>query len=161
VESIFPFRIDPREPPKPSYKREPSVEYLKSRFGDKLPKKYLAFDDRDAVTGTCTTMTTADLGWLGRMLQSQSGTFCVVSWKGASPSSMLVGVTLGNGEAWMRPFSPRICRWLTRMALVRVAAADGKRPADYAACLLVDRRSRLGAAGPLQPHVYEVYRMPA
>ena len=158
LESTFPFQINPRERPAFGKQGEPSVQYLKSRFENKLPAKYLAFDDRDAVTDTCITMSPADLAWLGGQLNFRSGTFCVVFWKGASPASMLIGVALAGGDPWMRPFSRRICRSLAAMALARVAATDRAAPPDYAACLLVDRPNRSGAAETLQVHTYEVRR---
>jgi hypothetical protein len=157
LESTFPFQIDPRKAPALGSKGEPGAGHLKSRFGKELPAKYLEFDDRDAVTDTCITIS-SDLGWLGRQLRFQSGTFCVVFWKGASPGSMLIGVALANGDPWMRPFTRRICRELTAIALARVAATDHEPPPDYAACLLVDRPDRSGAAETLQAHVYEVRR---
>ncbi len=157
-ESTFPFQIDPRKAPTLGTVGEPGARYLQSRFGKKLPAKYLEFDDREAVTDTCITIAAADLGWLGRQLRFQSGTFCVVFWKGASPGSMLIGVALGDGDPWMRPFTRRICRWLTAVALARVAATDRDPPPDYAACLLVDRPNRSEATETLQVNVYEVRR---
>ncbi len=158
LESTFPFQIDPREAPAFGRQGEPGVQYLKSRFGNKLPAKYFEFDDHDAVTDTCITILPGDLGWVGRQLRFQSVTFCVVFWKGASPRSMLIGVALADGDPWMRPFTRRICRWLTAIALRRVAATDHEGPPDYAACLLVDRPNRSGADGTLRVHVYEVHR---
>jgi hypothetical protein len=158
LESTFPFQIDPRELPAPDRQGEPSVKYLKSRFENKFPAKYFEFDDRDAVTDTCITMSPADLGWVGRQLNFQSGTFCVIFWKGVSPASMLIGVALADGDPWMRPFTRRICRHLTTIALKRVAATDRDAPPDYAACLLVDRPNRSGANETLQVHTFEVRR---
>ncbi len=158
VESTFPFEIDPRKAPDLGTVGRPGAEYLKSRFETELPARYLEFDDRDAVTDRCITISTADTGWLGRQLQFQSGTFCLVLWKGTSPASTLIGVALGDGDPWMRPFNRRICRWLTTVAIARLAAIDGKPPPNYAACVLVDRPNRSGAAETLQVHVYEVGR---
>jgi hypothetical protein len=158
VESIFTFRIDPRTQPKWGTVGEPGVQYLKNRYGNKLPAKYLQFSDRDSVTDRCITITATDLGLPGRLLRLQSGAFCVVFWKGSSPGSMLIGVTLGDGDPWMRPFSRRICRWLTTVALARLVASDGKPPPEYAGCLLVDRPNRSGTAEALNQHVYEVHR---
>jgi hypothetical protein len=158
LESTFPFALDPRKPPDFGQKGEPGVTYLRNRFGKQLPAKYLEFDALDAVTDTCVKLSASDIGWLGAQLRFQSGTFCVVFWKGASPGSMLIGVALANGDPWMRPFSRRICRGLTSIALTRVAATDREPPPDYAACLLVDRPDRSGAAETLQAHVYEVRR---
>jgi hypothetical protein len=158
LESTFSFEIDLRAPPTSGSKGEPSAQYLKSWFGKNFPTKYLEFDDRDVVTDKSITISPADLGWLGEQLRFQSGAFCVVFWKGASPGSMLIGVALANGDPGMRPFIRRICRWLTATALARVAATDHEPPPDYAACVLVDRPNRSGAAETLQAHVYEVRR---
>lgn len=64
----------------------------------------------------------------------------------------------GQRRSLVRPFSRRICRGLADIALDRVAATDHEPPPDYAACLLVDRPDRSGAAETLQAHVYEVRR---
>ena len=156
IASIFPFQIDPHQPPKPGMMVGPGVEYLKGRFGEQLPLKYLEFDDRDAVTGECITISTDDVGWLGQQLRLQSNAFCTVVWKGPSPGSMLIGVALADGDPWMRPFSRRICRWLTTIAMARVTTSQSNPLPNYAACLLVDRPDRSGAADTLQAHVYEV-----
>jgi hypothetical protein len=156
--STFPFQIDPHQAPKPGTTGAPGVQYLKSHFAEGLPARYLQFDDRDATTDTCVTILPTDLGPLGRALKFESGIFCVVFWKGASPGSMLVGVAVANGDPWMRPFSRRICRGLTTVALRRLAATDKAPPPDYAACVLVDRPGRAGAAETLQVHAYEVRR---
>jgi len=158
LESTFPFQINPRKAPVRGRKAEPSVRFLKSRFGKELPADLLAFDDRDAVTDTCITMSSDDLGGVGKLLRFQSGIFCVVYWRGASPGSMLIGVPLAEGDPWMRPFGRRICRWLTTIALARIRANDREPPPDYAACVLVDRPDRSGAAETLKAHVYEVRR---
>jgi len=158
LESTFPFQIDPREAPAFGRQGEPSVRYLKDSFGEKLSARYFEFDDRDAMTDTCVAISPTDLGLVGRQLRFQSATFCVVFWKGPSRASMLVGVALADGDPWMRPFSRRICRWLTEVALERVAATDREAPPDYAACLLVDRPNRSGAAEILREHVFEVRR---
>jgi hypothetical protein len=158
LESTFPFRIDPRKAPGVGEQAKPSAQSLKSRFGKGGAAGYLAFDDRDAVTDTCVTISPADLGWPAGLLRFQSGTFCVMYWKGASPGSMLIGVALADGDPWMRPFTRRMCRWLTSAALSRVAATDRAPPPDFAACLLVDRPDRSGATETLREHVYEVRR---
>lgn len=158
LESIFPFQIDPRKAPAPGTKREPGVRRLRHQFGQEFPVEYLEFDDRDAVTDRCITISPADLGWAGKQLRFKSGTFCVEFWRGASPGSMLIGVTLADGDPWMRPFSRRICRWLTAVALARLAATDREPPPDYAACILVDRPDRSGTSETLKVHVYEVRR---
>ena len=156
--STFPFRIDPRKAPQPGHKGEPSVRSLKSRFGKEVPDRYFDFDDRDAVTDRCISLSPADLVGIGKLLQIQSGTSCVIFWRGQPSGSMLVSVVLADGDPWMRPFSRRICRWLMSAALARMAATDREPPPDYAACLLVDRPDRSGAVETLETYVYEVRR---
>ncbi|HEX4410906.1 MAG TPA: hypothetical protein VH206_19220 [Xanthobacteraceae bacterium] len=158
LESTFPFQIDPRAPPISGSREQPNAAYLKARFGDNFPAKYLQFDDRDVSIDTCVTISAADLGWLGALLRFRSGAFCTIFWKGASPGSMLIGVALADGDPWMRPFSRRICHWLTATALARVAATDHEPSPDYAACVLVDRPGRSGAAETLRAHAYGVGR---
>jgi hypothetical protein len=156
--STFPFQIDPRKAPQPGRKGEPSVRSLKSRFGKEVPDRYFDFDDRDAVTDRCIGLAPADLVGIGKLLQIQSGTSCVIFWRGQPSGSMLISVVLADGDPWMRPFSRRICRWLMSTALTRVAATDREPPPDYAACLLVDRPDRSGAAETLETYVFEVRR---
>jgi len=67
-------------------------------------------------SGTAARSTSdSELGFasLGALLRMRSQTFCVVHWKGTRPSSMLISVTLGDGDPWMRPFSRWICRRMT------------------------------------------------
>ena len=158
LESTFPFQINPRNEPTPRTRGVPDVQSLRNQFGKQFPAKYLKFDNRDAVMDRCIKISPADLGWVGKQLRFRSGTFCVEFWKGASRGSMLIGVALADGDPWMRPFSRRICRWLTATALARLAATDREPPPDYAACVLVDRPDRSGAAETLDAHVYEVRR---
>jgi hypothetical protein len=157
VESTFPFRLDPRKMPGFGEKSE-SAATLKGRFGKEFPARYFEFGDADAIVDTCVGLSGPDLGRLGALLQIETGTFCIVFWKGAARASMLIGIVLARGDPWMRPFAPRICRSLTAIALARVAATDREPPPDYAACLLVDRPDRTGAAETLTAHVYEVRR---
>ena len=155
--STFPFRLDPRKVPAFGEKGE-SVAALKSRFGKEFPAKYFEFNDADAMMDTCVGLSRADVGRPGALSQIEAGTFCVVFWKGAARASMLIGIVLARGDPWMRPFAGRICRGVTSIALARVAATDREPPPDYAACLLVDRPDRSGAAETLSVHVYEVRR---
>jgi len=156
LESTFPFNINPRYAPALGIAGRQPLEYFRRQFGSEFPSSYFYFDDRQAVVDRCVVLSAADLGWLGRLLRFRTGTFCVELWKGASPGSMLVGVALAKGDPWMRPFSRRVCRWLTTVALARVAGSDGQAPPDYAGCVLVDRPDRRGAAQTLDSHVYEV-----
>jgi hypothetical protein len=157
IETRFPFDLDPRELPRAGDHSAPSGG-VKSRFANQLPAKYLDFDDRDATTDTCIGLSQPDWGTAGTLLRLESGTFCVVYWRGSHPASMLIGVALAPGDPWLRPFARRICRGLTALALERVAAIDREPPPDYAACVLVDRPQRSGASETLTAHVYEVRR---
>ncbi|RZM98406.1 hypothetical protein CWO91_37190 [Bradyrhizobium genosp. SA-3] len=156
--STFPFEIDPAKPPEFGQQGGLGVGYLKNRWGKRLAAKYLDFDDRDVVTDTCVTISSSDFGWPGQFLFLRNGAFCVQFWKGSSPGSMLIGVVVADGDPWMRPFTRRLCRWLTSKAIGRVAATDREVPPDYAACVLVDRPDRPGVSEKLQSYVYEVRR---
>jgi hypothetical protein len=158
LESIFPFQINPRSPRRSGTNEQPIAQMLKNRFANHFPAKYLQFDDHDFLTDRCMTLSASDLGWLGRLLRFRAGASCIVFWKGSSPSSMLIGVALADGDPWMRPFTRRVCRWFTETALARTAASDHEPLPDYAACVLVDRPDRSGAAETLQTHVYSVGR---
>jgi hypothetical protein len=148
--STFPFHIDPHKDPDEAESSEP-LTALKSRLG-------VEFNDEDAVPDTCVALSASDLGRLGALLRLETGTFCVVYWRGASPASMVIGVMLAHGDPWMRPFSERICRSLTSIALRRVASVDRTPPPDYAGCVLVDRPDRSEVGQMLRAHVYEVRR---
>lgn len=156
--STFPFAIDPAKPPEFGQQGGLGVGYLKTRWGNRLPAKYFDFDDRDVVTDTCVTISSSDLRWPGQFLPLQNGVFCVQFWKGSSPGSMLIGVVLADGDPWLRPFTRRLCRWLTSKAIGRVSATDRAAPPDYAACVFVDRPDRPGVSEKLQSYVYEVRR---
>lgn len=156
--STFPFGIDPAKPPEFGQQGGPGVGYMKTRWGNKLPAKYLDFDERDVVTDTCVTISSSDFGWPGQFHVLLNGAFCVQFWKGNSPGSMLIGVVVADGDPWMRPFTRRLCRWLTSKAIGRVVATDREAPPDYAACVLVDRPNRASVSEKLQSYVYEVRR---
>jgi len=156
--STFPFEIDPAKPPEFGRQGGGGVGFMKTKWGQKLPAKYLDFDDRDVVTDTCVTIASSDIGWPGQFLFLRNAAFCVQFWKGSSPGSMLVGVVVADGDPWMRPFTRRLCRWLTSRAINRVAATDREVPPDYAACVFVDRPNRPRVSEKLQGFVYEVRR---
>lgn len=157
IEARFPFQIDPHKVPA-AHEREAPARAAKSRFAKELPAKYLDFDSRDAITDTCTGLSPADAPVLGALARLEAATFCVIYWRGAPSSSMLVGVALAPGDPWLRPFTRRICRGLTAIAIQRIGEIDREAPPDYAACVLVDRPSRTGASETLIAHVYEVRR---
>jgi hypothetical protein len=150
--SMFPFRLDPQDVP-PSHRY--SSMMLRNRFKGHLPASYLAFDDANVAEGPCVVLAANDLGVVGKLLRIRSGTFCIVDWSGTSRAAALIGAVLADGDPWMRPFTRRICRSLTSLALRRIAA-QRPNPPDYAACLLIDRPTREGAPENLRAHVYEV-----
>jgi hypothetical protein len=161
LRSTFPFHIDPRTVPGEGQQdHATTTEALKNTYGHEFPAKYFAFEDRDSSRETCIPLSWSNLAELGMWLRVQYGTFCVVRWRGADPSAMLIGVTVARGDPWMRPFTRRICRALTTVALARLAARDhGPPPPNYAGCILVDRPDRSGetsASDVLQAYVYEV-----
>ena len=159
--STFPFEIHPLKPLTDRDRQNvPNAETLKrEQIGRGIPAEYLEFDHDNASIGNCITRSSADFGPAERVLQLQGSTFCVVSWKGVSPRSMMIGVALANGDPWMRPFTRRVCRWLTTDALARLAAADHTSPPDYAGCILVDRPGRADTdERSLTARVYEVHR---
>ena len=157
IETRFPFQLDPRKLPT-AHEREAPASAAKSRFAKELPAKYLDFDSHDAITDTCTGLSRLDAPVLGALVPLEAATFCVIHWKGAQRASMLVGVALAPGDPWLRPFTRRICRGLTAIAIQRIGEIDREPPPDYAACVLVDRPTRTGASETLTAHVYEVRR---
>ena len=135
--SIFPFAIEPGAIPQGG---EPNIARLKNRFEGLLPAQHLDFVDGDWTRDYCASVPSSDIG-LGasaNLLHVRSETFCVVHWNRASGGSMLVNVTLANGDPWMRPFSGRLCRTITEAALMKLSATSVERP-THAACVLVDR----------------------
>ena len=150
LESTFPFHIDPHKHADEADSSEP-LTALKKRLG-------IEFNDDDAAADTCVALSPSDLGRLSSLLRFETGTFCVVYWRGAASASMLIGVVLVHGDPWMRPFSERICRSLISIGLRRVAGVDHTPPPDYAGCVLVDRPDRSEVDKMLRAHVYEVRR---
>jgi hypothetical protein len=140
TEGIFPFSILLSNP---TLSNAPSVQILLRRFEGSFPARFLAFKDSDRTLDSCAAPQTSELGFgsLGALLRLQSQTSCVAHWKGTRPSSMLISVTLADGDPWMRAFSPWICRTMTAAALKKLASPDRELP-TYAACVLVDRADR-------------------
>jgi hypothetical protein len=139
IQGIFPFDIDP---PMPKLSGVPKVNRLQERF-ENFPKKFLAFSDDDVSLDSCQAPEPPafEIGLLAKWLPIQSQAFCIAHWKGPRPASMLIGVTLANGDPWMRPFTRWICRSMTLAALGKLASPDRQLP-TYAACVLVDRAGR-------------------
>jgi hypothetical protein len=153
TQTKFPFRLAP----------EQNLAHLDRQLADGvrdyfensgLPKNLLEFTDSDWSIGDCRSLPPGlGLGRLGEWLALRRGTACIVTWKGAV--SMLVSVSLADGDPWLRPFSRRLCRAITEAAL---AAADpgGRDGPAYAACILIDRPARLRGPEALIEHVYSV-----
>jgi hypothetical protein len=150
--SEFPFRLDPQEVPPP---HQYSPMMLRNRFKDSAAARYLDFDDADVAQGPCTVLARSDFGVAGALLRLDTATYCVIEWRGKARASILIGAVLANGDPWMRPFTQRICRSVTSLALAKLADTRSRPPA-YAACILVDRPTRPGAEENLRAHVYEV-----
>jgi len=157
LESIFPFAIDPG---KISEDHEPNIARLKAHFESVLPIRYLSFGNEDWARDSCASPPSSKIGFgqFVNWLHLRSETFCVVHWNGAGGGSMLVSVTLADGDPWMRPFSRRLCRAITETALAKLAASSLERP-TYAACVLVDRPDRTGPTGAQTAFTSEVYEV--
>jgi len=132
--SIVPGRAD--------LSRSTSVKALQDRF-ENFPTRFLAFADTDVAVDSCEAPPTSELGFgsIGTLFGMQAQTYCMVHWKGAHPSSMLISVTLARGDPWIRPFARWICRSMT-LATLRKLASSNRQPPIYAACVLVDRADR-------------------
>jgi hypothetical protein len=139
TEGIFPFSIVLGLP---DLSRAASVKVLRDRFGN-FPARFLAFADTDVAVDSCaaTPMPELTSGLIGSLLGMQAQTYCMVHWKGTHPSSMLISVTLANGDPWMRPFARWICRSMTSATLGKLTSPNHQ-PPTYAACVLVDRADR-------------------
>jgi hypothetical protein len=156
-DSIFPFAIEPGAVPQG---HEPNIARLQNRFENSLPAQYLDFADDDWTRDDCASWPSSDAGpgTFANLLQVRSGTSCVVHWNRASGESMLINVTLANGDPWMRPFSRHLCRTMTEAALVKRSAGNVARP-TYAACVLVDRPERTGPTGAQSAFTSDVYEV--
>src|SRR6185295_8843516 len=125
--------------------------------GGDIPAKLLAFEESDFSFGDCFKLSASDLGLgsIGALLRLKSGRACLVSWKGSKPGSMLVSLTLADGDPWMRPFANRFCRLITASALQKMGLTH-RNPPDYGACMLADRPDRIGVRDMISLRIYEV-----
>jgi hypothetical protein len=133
------------------------VNKLKDHF-KRAPQVWFEFSDADWAIDRCSSLKSGlGLGIVGDLLRLQEGTSCVVKWKGKQPRSMLVFVGRADGESWLRPFSERLCRSITKTGLQRLDAetADGL---DYAACILGDQTTKAVSQKPTFGAVYAVRR---
>ena len=153
TETTFPFRLAPGQ----------DLAHLDRNLADGVrnyfensgfPKNLLEFTDSDWSIDDCQSLPPGlGLGRLGEWLTLRQGTACIVTWKRAA--SMLVSVSLADGDPWLRPFSRRLCRAITEAALAAVDPGGRDGPA-YAACILIDRPARLRAPEALIEHIYSV-----
>lgn len=151
--SMFPFRLNPQDASPPHYITLAQLRARAAQTKDPRVTRFFEFNDANTTKGPCAVLEPADLGPVGKLLRVDAGKFCILDWTGARRGSALIGTVLADGDPWMRPFTQRICRSLTMLALRKIAA-DRRQPLDYVACLLVDRPAR--AADNLRIHVYEV-----
>jgi hypothetical protein len=90
------------------------------------------------------------LGLISTALRFRGGSYCVTSWNGRQlPGSMLIIVTIADGNSWMRPFARTTCRLITDAALGQLESQPADRP-NYAGCVLIDRPT-LAARANLYP----------
>jgi hypothetical protein len=130
-------------------------ERLKTHF-KQVPGEWFEFGDKDWVIDRCVSLPTGlGLGVVGDALRLRKGTACVVTWKGSQPGSMLVSVSRADGDPWMRPFTRRICRAITEIALKRFNPGEPDSP-KYAACILADRPAYASARKSLTVGVYSI-----
>lgn len=132
----FPFEVS-AEKPEPTSNRY-VAERLKASF-KKAPSAWFEFADDDWTINQCTARPKdLGLGSVGKALFLRGGTYCLVNWKKAQSATMLISVSVADGNPWMRPFVRRICRAITQAALGQLdpVRRDGPR---YAACVLIDR----------------------
>lgn len=128
---------------------------LKSHF-KRAPPVWFEFKDSDWTIDRCISRPRdLGLGLIGNVLLLRGGTYCVVTWKGKQPGTMLISVSVADGDPWMRPFTRRLCREITEVALKNFdpLAADSPR---YAACILADRPSYVSARKSLAISAYSV-----
>ena len=152
----FPFRLAPDQDL--DRVERTLARAIRNRFGKALPQRWLSFSDQDWTIDRCTHLPAGlGLGGAGLLMRLGKGSACVVtSRRGQSaPVSMMISVSVANGDPWMRPFTRRLCRTITETALARVDTGERDRPA-YAACVLADRPGRKGAQQALSSYVYSV-----
>ncbi|WP_315706881.1 MULTISPECIES: hypothetical protein [unclassified Bradyrhizobium] len=132
------------------------TEHLKKSFR-RAPQIWFAFDDNDWMLDRCTASPRdLGLGPIGTALRLRGGTSCVTIWKGKQlPGSMLISVTVADGNPWMRPFTRRLCRAVTEAALGQLTSKSADRP-NYAACVLIDRPELHSARKSLTVDAYSI-----
>jgi hypothetical protein len=131
------------------------ADWFRRHFTD-YPPAWFEFRDDDWTIDRCAPLPAGlGLGKFGEWLRLREGTSCVVTWKRATPVSMLIIVSRADGDPWMRPFARRLCRAITDAALKRFEAGQPNSP-QYAACVLADRPEYASARKSLALGVYSV-----
>jgi hypothetical protein len=156
ADMAFPFRLAPDQ--KLTDIDRVSASAIRTRFEKSgLPQRWQTLSDRDWSVDRCTSLPSGlGLGGPGLLIGLRKGTACVVTWRRAqTPVSMLVSVSIAEGDPWLRPFSRRLCREITETALALVERGEAERPA-FAGCILIDRPGRKGAKEVLIQHSYSI-----
>lgn len=157
ADMAFPFRLAPDQNLKQIDRVSASA--IRTRFGKSgLPQRWQTLSDRDWSIDRCTSLPSGlGLGGAGLLIGLRKGTACVVTWRRSQsePTSMLVSVSVAEGDPWLRPFSRRLCRAITETALAQVDRGEAERPA-FAGCILIDRPGRKGAKEVLIHHSYSI-----
>jgi hypothetical protein len=153
----FPFRLGPDQNLKQIDRTLAAA--IRTRFAKAgLPQRWQTFTDQDWSVDRCAHLPEGlGLGGAGKLIRLRKGAACVVTWRRSQPQprSMLVSVSLADGDPWMRPFSRSLCRVITETALAQVDRGERDVPA-FAGCVLVDRPGRNGAREVLTSHAYSV-----
>ncbi len=153
--SLFPFRLELQDK-QPSHRFSVTdlLHWFKGSYDESIIR-YLDVNDAAEAEGPCTELGPSDFGLAGRLLNLRTGRFCLIDWTGRRRASALIGAVVADGDPWMRPFTGRICRSLTKLALRKITAVRPRLP-DYAACIMVDRPTRQGTTQTLSMQDYGV-----
>jgi hypothetical protein len=137
--------------------RRSIADGVKFHFGKSALAEYTVLADADWSVESCRERAPADLGLatIAAVVKLSASQQCMISWRGAAPATMLVGMAVSDGGDWVRVFSRRLCRALTS-AWIGAAAAASATPPTYVACILVDRADRYVSGEKLVVHAFEV-----
>lgn len=153
ITTRFPFEVSA------NFVSANSNAWIADRLKENLkrpPPAWFEFKDSDWSFDRCTARPKdLEFGFIGSALFLRGGTYCVISWKGEQPGSMLISVSVADGNPWMRPFARRVCRAITEAALGRFDPELPDSP-KYAACVLIDRPEYISARKSMAWDVYSV-----
>jgi hypothetical protein len=138
--STFPFRISPERLPR-RVEENFLATTISVRFQRVLKPRVLDFRNNDYLIAPCWNFSAAELNLpvASRLLSLGRTTLCMVMWKHVPITRMLVGVTIADGGAWIRPFARGACRVLAYAWLEKARAMAGAERPDYLQCMLADR----------------------